>query len=740
MSATPFIRPIQNQGGTFYTFSSAAEDLEFTFNTINKKFYFSKFACLNLPDIKRPESDYALLKENYIQLDVIPGAFGEVSSSKTYNNMLAESLQNYVFNLETMITSRPEYQSDKLLTVSERVFFKWLKELGAIRFREATSQEKNSGSYPIFVEEDESSLYSRVVKYIGDIDMVNSVKLTNDSFTEIYINIPNEHGNTPLICFRSISDENYFPGLSITNHQSNPNNDEIIYNRSHNDTHPYSLSLQAFFDSDLNSYGDGIPNANISIDDINPPSEGYQLFKYNKLLSNYYTGWWFSQPDSNTYFIQQPYDLNNPNSNFDSCDNDSLLIRGVRDDSHLPITLQYIRTQLDGICIDFDINDYKPITSNNSIKSLSDFNSLNTSTSFDFNTILIYYTVEDISTGEKKNNLFGVLFLDKVTTSTDGSYIKRYKKYKPDTVLGLNGNSYGFKINIKFDVSNDNASVVSVVNEYSTFSMHMFTDALSKLQKSSDILLNQTYTVNKLNEEIENIKGLLLNDYDKNEIKNRLSIIENQLSTSKIIFENVGDLTSLIEKNYQEILNIYNNKTSVNVAYNLDIIQPSSGISIDNSINNKLYIKNTMPSYNLSTKSVFDISSDFVLENGYLTLRIELNEFNNYIKIKNENDFNVQNDIKILIIDDKNKWKSGQSFKISFDYNFPLDLYTDTQQDLYIYTDFNDTINSGNPFSLEIAYINSDVFKHYDGHPIIEIICVYPNFTINNNNFIFDIL
>ena len=66
MSATPFIRPIQNQGGTFYTFSSAAEDLEFTFNTINKKFYFSKFACLNLPDIKRPESDYALLKENYI--------------------------------------------------------------------------------------------------------------------------------------------------------------------------------------------------------------------------------------------------------------------------------------------------------------------------------------------------------------------------------------------------------------------------------------------------------------------------------------------------------------------------------------------------------------------------------------------------------------------------------------------------------------------------------------------------
>jgi len=316
--------------------------------------------------------------------------------------------------------------------------------------------------------------------------------------------------------------------------------------------------MEGFYDSDINSYGDGISSSGININDVIQPSEGYQLFKYDENLSDYYTGWWFLQPDSNTYFLQHQYDLNNSNSNFDSCENDYLLIRGIREGSQSVVSLSYTRTKLDGISIDFNTDDYKPIKSNNSIKSLSDFNSLTSSTSFDFNTILVYYTVEDISTGEKQTNLFGVLFLDKISTTPDGSYIKRYKKYKPDTTLGLNGNSYGFKINIKFDVSNDNASAVSVINEYSTFSMHMFTEALSKLQQSSDILLSQTYVVNQLNEDVENLKGLLLNDYDKEEIKNRLSVIENQLSTANIIFEDVSDLTSLIERNYQEILNIYN--------------------------------------------------------------------------------------------------------------------------------------------------------------------------------------
>ena len=51
MAKTPFIRPLQVQGGTFYAFSSAAEDLSFTFNNSVNKFKFSKFALLSIPEI-----------------------------------------------------------------------------------------------------------------------------------------------------------------------------------------------------------------------------------------------------------------------------------------------------------------------------------------------------------------------------------------------------------------------------------------------------------------------------------------------------------------------------------------------------------------------------------------------------------------------------------------------------------------------------------------------------------------
>ncbi len=51
MAIAPLIKPVRLQGGTFYTFSSASEDLGLSFNTATKKFRFSKFALLDLPDI-----------------------------------------------------------------------------------------------------------------------------------------------------------------------------------------------------------------------------------------------------------------------------------------------------------------------------------------------------------------------------------------------------------------------------------------------------------------------------------------------------------------------------------------------------------------------------------------------------------------------------------------------------------------------------------------------------------------
>ena len=143
MAKTPFIRPLQVQGGTFYTFSSSAEDLGYTFNNSTNKFTFSKFALLNIPNFDNSSSS----ETNYVRLNGPDGAFLDWANNTqqiiTGNSNIdfSQSFQSYCLNLESTITSDGNYDPDKKQNVSERVFFKWLKELGAIRFRPANSNE-----------------------------------------------------------------------------------------------------------------------------------------------------------------------------------------------------------------------------------------------------------------------------------------------------------------------------------------------------------------------------------------------------------------------------------------------------------------------------------------------------------------------------------------------------------------------------------------------------------------------
>ena len=100
MAKTPFIRPLQVQGGTFYTFSSAAEDLALTFNNTVNKFRFSKYVLLNIPEFREP-----LYGENTILFNTIDSSFLDVAEDSFTivdpNNLspnLEISFQNLAFN------------------------------------------------------------------------------------------------------------------------------------------------------------------------------------------------------------------------------------------------------------------------------------------------------------------------------------------------------------------------------------------------------------------------------------------------------------------------------------------------------------------------------------------------------------------------------------------------------------------------------------------------------------------
>jgi hypothetical protein len=731
MAVAPFIRPIQIQGGTFYTFPSASEDLGFTFNNDGKQFKFSKYALLNIPDIKRPAQG-PLNYENYVQFDSIPGAFKYVVNSKTQNLMLAESLQNYTLNLETMVTAFETYNPNELQSVSERVFFKWLKDIGALRFKEASTAESPLTAGLRFTEEASSDIYSRVVQYIGEIDVVNSVKNKAEAFSEVYVHVPTKDGATPLVLFKSLSDVNYFSNLNIVNAPADPANTEYIYGRNSLQENPAGLVTAAFFDSDVQTYG---ATAGLTAGGVIPPTtEGdYQLFKYDASTSNFLIDWWFPYPEANSYWTDPPAIT----GTFDDPRNDSFMIRGVKQGSASSQDVVFQRSRLDGISLDFSTNSYYPIASNPAIKSFSDFNSLPETVSFEFNTVLLYYDIIDVSSGTSSTNLFGVLFLDNVEdTLSGGGYIPRLKKFKPNRISGLNGNSYGFKINLKFDINTEDAAIVTAVNEYAPFSMQLFVDALNELQQAADTLTNETNEIERLREEVRALQDLVYNGSDLNELDQRVSNIESQLQTSQANLENSQTLVELIQRNYDEILNIYKNKSSVTVAYNTDVLVEGAGIVLDKSVPNQVTVNNVEQGYTIDSSPLYGVVTDFTITPSAWTKFITLKKFGNYFKINNGSAITFDRDVYIYVDDSQFRWSAGQTYKVVVDHVYPMDMYSEGSFDLVVYTDALDRLNTGQNYSKEIGRISSSEFYAKGGSPQIEIICI----DRNSYTYTFDLL
>jgi hypothetical protein len=464
MATTPLIKTPQADGGTFYTFSSSAKDLSRTLNNDDLKLVFSKFVLLNLPDFDRLDPTTFSNYQNYMQFDTIDGAISNGGLKGDPNVNFTESLQNYALNLEELIISDSGYDNTTNLTVTERVFFKWLKECGAMRFREASVLEQVSGlTTPRFCEEDEvtsgTRQYRRVVKYIGEIDIVNNVDKAGEAYTELYINVPTEVGRTPTILFDSISDANYQPSLKIQG------TSEFILGRNAATIHPQGLDIKAFYDYDQPLLGPGPagytdPDANW-MQEPTPPTT---------------TDSYFTEPITFTSVL---------NANIQKYPADYSSPTGYNGSA-------YVRSELDGISVDFNPNDYQQIANDSTISSIPQFNGSNLAQSFEFNAVLVYYDMVDLSdSANTTTNLYGLLILDNVTPTTDGGYIQRYPKYKPNQTTGQNGNSYGFKINLRFDASPGTAGIDTIVNDYNTFSMGLFSDASAQLQASAQIFQRQ---------------------------------------------------------------------------------------------------------------------------------------------------------------------------------------------------------------------------------------------------------
>lgn len=644
MPYTPILKRLNKKSTTFYTFESASNDLSKCLgNTSTKEFIFSHFVCLNLPDIKNPQrqGSASAPTSSTNKLDVNPD-----NKVKSSSYLVSRYLQDYVLNFEEHLLANTtispnDTEPDK--TPAERVFWHWLKKTGAIDFASASNTQVTSGRTRYV--ENESGNYKRVVQYIGDIDVTNNVDLNNEAYTEIYIHIPAESGNTPTVLFDSISNSWYEDGKTYTNTGSDQ---QYIYGQTS---------------------GTMDPSYDPTVVDV--------LAMYDS-GSSYVTG-------------------------------------GVGTDC---------------FCVDFDAESYNEIMTNASINTIQDFNKSTLADTFEFNTVLLYYDVLDVSSGKKTTNLYGVLFLSDVVASDQSNipdYFQRFPKYKP--VEGAyNGNSYGFKINLRIDLEPNKQGIHSLVNEYNTFSMALFSDAIAKMQNCADTFIKLKDTTTKLGEKVSELETMMANVANYNKMQENINELQRELENANLAFADRNSLLELIAKNSDEIKKLTNGTLTRRLQMNLDVVKPGYDIIVDTSSPEQVVINTKTRGYSLCPLNCLDTGEVINMEHP-ITLSIDgqsrttnavytyLQTASNMLRFYNEVGVLADEDIVVYINDSMSTWQKGQNMKISFP---TLTLEDLNGKNIVFLTDYNNKNGNGS-YGIKDVVLFGELKSD---HPVIELICL----------------
>lgn len=685
--------------GSFYTFQSTGEDLTFTFNNSVNKFKFSKFALLEIPPIQDQTDG-----KNNIQFQNIEGQFidglSTASPAPEGDRIdLSHWIQNYMMNMETLLIRGENYNADNVQTSAERIFFKALKECGAIRYRAADSSEKAvSLSDDRFVEEDENdlpsggNLYTPVVRYIGELDVDGSHKTNTNAFKEVYIYVPTQNGSTPTVMMKSIEDENYYAGQTIRKPLGDPNPEFIAGRDASDEPTAAGLNVGAYYDMD-------VPLTSLTYT-VNGGSDPI----------------WFdaSAPNGpNAYFTDPVFgDPTNDNINRLNPANSE--------------QIDYIRNRLDGVMIDWIPANYKKIVDDPIASNFNEFNTSAQSRSFRYNAVAIYYDIFDPAPDNMDENgqpivtttnLYGILFLNELEVISGGaSQLGYLDKLKPNKIIGEQGNGYGIKMNFKFDVSSDSINEIDVevtVDPYNTFSMELFINALHRILATNANMEKIIMDNLTLSQQIEELNALVLNDANKQELLIAIEEINVQL-------ENVvpnKDLLDLINTNKDQIDSILLGKTTVDLNFILNL-KTFDGLRLE-LVNNELIFSNKRQKYELVTEININESQNQitgiynVLKNGeYTTL---------YYHKNGGVQKTAQDNIHIFISDEMNKWKNNQVMEIVFLDPIDMDGYgfvflTDATNRFNLSAPYNKLIgtvpnvNSLNP-SITIVCINSETYE-----------------------------
>ena len=164
------------------------------------------------------------------------------------------------------------------------------------------------------------------------------------------------------------------------------------------------------------------------------------------------------------------------------------------------------------------------------------------------------------------------------------------------------------------------------------------------------------------------------------------------------------------------------------MSYNLDILVPGPGVDLDKSQAGQVKVINKNQMFNLGAAPLTSIFTDFLVNPDSYSQTRDLLEFTNYVKITDGSPNTpavIDRDVVIYINDSVIKWQKGQVVRIAFTNGIDLDN-TNGKFNFIVYTDAQDTLNTGFPYSVEAAFVTYLDFEKRDNTPVIEIVCINP--------------
>lgn len=333
--------------------------------------------------------------------------------------------------------------------------------------------------------------------------------------------------------------------------------------------------------------------------------------------------------------------------------------------------------------IQFDPSAYEEINNSVDVKSLLDF--AKKGQKFNFNAILVYYDIYSQSIpANRSTNLYGILILDDIQDSYGpGSKINEQIKYKPNEITGLNGNAFSLKLNLKFNSSLDNVGVETSINDFTTFSMDLFMDTTTALENATELLIQANNRYSAVVDRLDAIENIVAAKENATALLSRIVSLEDSFQNASIQLADSNSLLELITKAHNKINSLIDGTIPVELQYNTDVLFAGKGTEVDKSIPNKIKINSTVDGCALNSVYLWNMAAGAIATqlssavqfdagnvgngSGKFAIWSRLEAFTNRLSLKGLISTDPESNLNIYIDDSLTAWKSGQTFKITFD-------------------------------------------------------------------------